>query len=663
MDAPESLSPGTMSRPDTESEKRRLQTLDQYDVLDAPPTEAFDRITRLATRLFDVPVALVNFIDQEDQWCLSSCGLQLDRTSLEVSFCVHTIDQKGVMVVEDAQEDERFVDNPLVTGKPHIRFYAGAPLVAENGYRLGTLCLLDDEPRSFSTKDQEMLSDLAGVVMDELNLRHYASDLDASRQAHQETSEQRRRILESITDAFFAIDEDWTFTYVNAQAEGFLERSRDELVGRNLWDEFPEATGSTFQERYETAIEKDVTVEFIEYYPPLNRWFEVKAFPFEGGLSVYFDDVTDRIEAQQNLRRERDLTEAIMDTSVAALVIVDADGNISFANEPASDILGADVEDLAGEPHHAVGTLKELDGTEIPAQEWPFQHVLDTGTSISERRYVFERPDGTERYMSVNGAPLRDPDGALRQVVFSIDDITEQVQYEQELKAAKEEAEQANRLKSAFLANVSHDVQTPLSSIMNHADLLRMEASEEHQERIELIKRSSTRLRDTLESVLDLSKLEAGAVEPSPDSIDLADELLGTAEIFQPQANDQDVALKTDVEDPLSAELDPTMLHRITDNLLSNALKFSEAGDTVTLRAFGNHDTVTVEVADTGVGIDDDFLPNLFEAFTRGPNQTDTEGNGLGLAITKHLTEVLGGTIEVESEKNVGTTFTVHLPR
>jgi PAS domain S-box-containing protein len=369
------------------------------------------------------------------------------------------------------------------------------------------------------------------------------------------------------------------------------------------------------------------------------------------------------VKAQQDLRRERDLTEAIMDTSVAALVIVDADGDISFANEPASDILGADAEALTGELHHEVGTLKELDGTTIPAHKWPFQHVLETGTPISERRYVFERPDGTERYLSVNGAPLRDPDGSLRQVVFSIDDITEQVQYEQELRAAKEEAEQANRLKSAFLANVSHDVQTPLSSILNHADLLRMEASEEHQERIELIKRSGNRLRNTIESVLDLSKLEAGAVEAAAESLDLADELLGTIEIFQPQAAEQEITLEGEVEDPLPATLDPTMVHRITDNLLSNALKFTEPGGTVTLRASGTDDAVTLEVEDTGVGIDESFLPNLFEAFARGPDQNETEGNGLGLAITKHLTDVMGGTIDVDSEKGVGTTFTVRLPR
>ena len=651
------------SRPPGDHEERRLRTLEQYDVLDAPPTEALDRITRLATRLFDVPIALVNFIDRENQWCLASTGLDLGRIARERSFCVHTIEQNEVMVVEDARTDDRFAGNPLVTDEPHVRFYAGAPLTAPNGYRLGTLCLLDDEVRPFSSEDRETLLDLAGVVMDELTLRHYASDLSAVHRAHREISEQRTRILESITDAFVAVDEDWTFTYVNAQAEAFLERPREDLVGRTLWDEFPEVIGSTFQAKYQTAVEEETTVEFTEYYPPLGRWFEVKAFPFEGGLSVYFDDVTARMEARESLRRERDLTEAIMDTSIAAIVIVDASGRISFANEPAGDILGGDADALRGRRHGDTGTLRTLDGTPVAGEDLPFERILATGESLSEERYIFEDEAGTRRYISVNGAPLRSNDGAIRQVVFSIDDVTEQVRYERNLKAAKEEAEQANQLKSAFLAHMSHDVQTPLSSIMNHADLLRREVGGEHQDRIDLIKRSSNRLLDTLESVLDLSKLEAGVVEARPEPIDLADELLGTAEIFQPQAADRDVALETDVEDPLPAELDPTMLHRITDNLLSNALKFTEPGGTVTLRAHAEDGDVVIAVADTGVGIDEAFRPTLFEAFARGDDQQQTDGTGLGLAITKRLTDVMGGSIDVESEKGVGTTVTVRLPR
>ena len=645
-----------------EPEADRLRTLEQYNVLDAPPTEAFDRITRLAARLFDVPIAMVNFIDQEDQWCLSAHGLALERADREVSFCARAIQQNNVMVVPDARKDERFADNPFVTDDPHIRFYAGAPLTAPNGHRLGTLCLIDDAPRSFSDEDRETLNDLAGVVMDELNLRHYAADLDASREAHRATSEQRRRILESITDAFVALDENWTLTYVNAHAEALLERPREDLVGQNLWDEFPEAVGSTFQEKYETAVEENRTVEFLDYYPPLSRWLEVKAFPFEGGLSVYFDDVTERVEAQEDLRRERDLTEAILDTSVAALVIVDADGDISFANEPAHEILGAD--SLHEMSHTETGTLSDLEGNELAPEEWPFASILADGTPISGKRYVFERPDGDTRYLSVNGAPLRTPNGEIRQVVFSIADVTDQVQYEKELRAAKEEAERANRLKSAFLANVTHDLRNPLSSIIGSAELLAREAPEEYQSSIERIERSSRRLLDTINSVLDLSKLEAEAVKPEMESVDVADEILGTAEIFQPQADEQDVTLTIEVaEDPMPAELDPTMLHRITDNLVGNALKFTDPGGTIVIRASATDETVTIEVEDTGIGIEDDFLPELFESFSRGEDAADREGSGLGLPITKRLTELLGGTIEVESEKGVGTTFTVRLPR
>lgn len=647
-----------------ESEAARLRTLEQYDVLEAPPTEAFDRITRLTTRLFDVPIAMINVIDQENQWCLSTEGIALDRTSREVSFCARAILEKDIMVVPDAREDERFADNPLVTGEPHIRFYAGAPLTAPNGYRLGTLCLIDDEPREFSEADCATLTDLAGVVMDELSLRHYASGLDASRRAHRETSEQRKRVLESITDAFMALDEEWCLTYVNAQAEALFERSRDELIGCTLWEEFPEIAGSPFQEKYEEAVEKGETLEFVEYYSPEDRWFEVKAFPFEGGLSVYFDEVTERFRARKKLRREQALVEAVMETSVAAIVVVDAEGRVSFANERAGDVLGVDVEELIGAEYAEVGTLADLDGNVIPAEEWPFWEILNSGESISQRRYKFEDPGDTERFLSVSGAPLYDDAGEVRQVVFSVDDVTEQVQYERDLRTAKEEAERANQLKASFLANITHDLRTPLSSILGSAELLERRAPEECQESIERIERSSRRLLGTINSVLDLSKLETRTIEPAPEPVDMADELLGTAEIFQPQAEEQDLTLKAEVrEDPMPARLDPTMLHRITDNLLSNALKFTDPGGTVRLRGVVTEGTVTIQVEDTGVGIDEEFLPNLFESFTRGSEAAGREGNGLGLSIAKRLTELMGGTIEVESEKGVGTTFTVRLPR
>ena len=660
------MDPNDVNTLSDEAERERLRTLKEYDVLDAPPAEAFDRITRLATRLFDVPIAMVNFIDSNQQWCVSAQGLSVQSTPRNVSFCTHTIQSDGVMVVEDAREDERFADNPFVTGEPGIRFYAGAPLKAKNGYRIGTLCLLDHEPHTFSDKNRQSLRDLANVVMDELNLRRYAYTLNESREAFRESNEHTTRILESITDAFFALNDEWEFTYVNAQAEEMLETPRQELLGTNIWESFSDAIGSAFYEEYHRAIDEQTTVEFSEYYPPLNRWFEVKAYLFQGGLSVYFRDVTERMEARKDLRRERDLVEAIVGTSVSAIVIVDAEtGNLTFTNPKAEDILG--VTDTIGNTVHQseVGTLYDLDGTPITDEDWPFHEIVASGMQVTDERFALE-PSRAEdrRIISVNGAPLEDRSGTVRQVVFSIIDITDQVRRERELKEAKEEAERASRLKSSFLANMSHDVRTPLSSIMSLTELLSLEAPDHLQERIQLIDRSSHRLLDTIDSVLDLSKIESGTVDLSPQSIDVADEMLGTIEIFRPQMNKDDVDLTADIpERPVKAVLDPSHLHRITDNLISNAIKFTPSGGRVNVALTYDADAIEITVSDTGIGIEDEFLPDLFEAFARGHNRTGQEGSGLGLAITKRLTEIMDGTIEVDSTVGEGTTFTVTLPR
>ncbi|PEN13210.1 hypothetical protein CRI94_11250 [Longibacter salinarum] len=649
----------------SQEERRRVETLDEYHVLDAPPANAFRRITRLATRLFDVPIAMVNFIDQNEQWCLAAQGLSARSTPRNVSFCAHAIESDDVMVVPDAKKDPRFASNPFVTGEPGIRFYAGAPLIAANGHRLGTVCLIDQKPHDdFDDGDREALTDMAGVVMDELSLRRFAVDLNASKEAFRASSKQTKRILESITDAFFALDDDFRFSYVNARAEHMLDASREDLLGHHIWDAFPDAVGSTFQVEYERAVEQQETVEFVEYYPPLDVWFEVHAYPFRGGLSVYFKDVSERIEAQRDLHRKQNLVDAIVGTSVAAIVSVDAKtGAFTFSNPRAEEILGIG-KDAIGKHQSEIGTLKALDGSPIDEDAWPFYDIVETGRQVRDLRLCLVRADGEERLISVSGAPLMGPrDEEVQQVVFSIIDITEQVQRERELKEAKEEAERASRLKSSFLANMSHDVRTPLSSIMNLTELLSMEAPEELQGRISLIERSGLRLLNTIDSVLDLSKIESGSIEPDLQRIDVTDELLGTIEIFRPQATQKNIELVGDIPSAsIYAVLDPAYLHRISDNLIGNALKFTPDGGRVTVNLATEDHHVVIRVSDTGVGIEDEFLDDLFEAFTRGPGSMNKQGSGLGLAIAKRLTELLDGEIDVDSTLGEGTTFTVRLP-
>jgi len=154
--------------PKPSDEAERMQTLRSLQILDSAPEERFDRLTRLAKRLFDVPIALVSLVDENRQWFKSCVGLPVRETPRDISFCGHAILGNDTFVVEDTHDDDRFRDNPLVTGEPHIRFYAGRPLSAPNGHKLGTLCIISPEPRAFSPTDAELLDDLARMAEDEI---------------------------------------------------------------------------------------------------------------------------------------------------------------------------------------------------------------------------------------------------------------------------------------------------------------------------------------------------------------------------------------------------------------------------------------------------------------------------------------------------------------
>ncbi len=156
-------------------EAARLATLRSLGILDTLPEERFDRLTRMAKRLFGVPIALVSLVDEQRQWFKSAQGLDASETPRDISFCGHAILGDEILVVPDASKDQRFADNPLVSDSPGIRFYAGCPLQAADGSKLGTLCIIDQQPGSMASDDLELLQDLASMVERELAAVHMAT--------------------------------------------------------------------------------------------------------------------------------------------------------------------------------------------------------------------------------------------------------------------------------------------------------------------------------------------------------------------------------------------------------------------------------------------------------------------------------------------------------
>lgn len=240
----------------------------------------------------------------------------------------------------------------------------------------------------------------------------------------------------------------------------------------------------------------------------------------------------------------------------------------------------------------------------------------------------------------------------------------ERERYENELIAAKDRAEEMARLKSAFLTNMSHEIRTPIAGIMGFAQVLNDEAPESLREFTGLIQEAANRLLNTINSVLELARLESGRSNLESKPLDMGPCVVETARLIEPLARRKGIQLI--VEQPsekVVARLDRASLERIVNNLVGNAIKFTDSGH-VKVSVLGDERHARLIVSDTGVGIAADFVPNLFDEFRQEQMDANREheGSGLGLAITKKLVDRMGGFIDVASEKGQGSTFTVQFP-
>lgn len=162
------------------NETDRLLELYAYRILDSQPESEFDDIAQIAAIVCQAPIALVSLIDEDRQWFKAKVGLVADETSRDVSFCGHAIESDDIFIVQDADQDPRFRDNPLVTGEPFVKFYAGAPLKTPSGQRLGTLCVIDHKPRYLTNEQIQVLKKLSGQVIAQLELRKIRQDQSQS---------------------------------------------------------------------------------------------------------------------------------------------------------------------------------------------------------------------------------------------------------------------------------------------------------------------------------------------------------------------------------------------------------------------------------------------------------------------------------------------------
>lgn len=270
--------------PQPANEDQRIALLNSFGVLDTLPQKAFDDITALASAICGTPIALISLVDSNRQWFKSRVGLEAEQTGREVAFCSHAIlNPAEVMVVEDATQDERFRDNPLVTEAPDIRFYAGAPIVTDDGMALGTVCVIDRCPRQFDASQRQALHSLASLVVTLLEHEKLTRA-----ESHRQTQEIARHI-EYLTafsasglDLMSFVDADYVYRYVNTTYLDYWGRKRENLVGKSVLNLMGESLFKTMIKPYldQALSGQQVTYEACLDFPAKgSRHVEVTYLP------------------------------------------------------------------------------------------------------------------------------------------------------------------------------------------------------------------------------------------------------------------------------------------------------------------------------------------------------------------------------------------------
>ncbi|NND91432.1 MAG: response regulator [Granulosicoccus sp.] len=355
-----------------------------------------------------------------------------------------------------------------------------------------------------------------------------------------------------------------------------------------------------------------------------------------------------------------------LDTIAEALIVIDRKGNIVLANSAFAALNGKSAESLLGVQ---AGTL-EWQMLDDDHSQFPWQLALDTGLPTRNAMTGFVDCEGSVRKFLVNCSPVTGAQGRVGGVLISMDDVTLLEEKEMLLRQSMHAAEEANHAKSAFLSNMSHEIRTPMTAILGFTEVLKRGltlSEDEQQKHLCTISNSGQHLLELINDVLDLSKIESGAmeVEAIPTNVcRIAHEVIKVLDV---KANEKQVDLQMELlsDLPENVVTDPARLRQILTNLVGNAIKFTEQGSvTIGMSCNRDDELIKIEVVDTGIGMTAAQQASIFDAFTQADTSITRRfgGTGLGLSISRTLAEVMGGSIELSSAPGQGSTFTLTVP-
>ncbi|HLO88321.1 MAG TPA: GAF domain-containing protein [Nostocaceae cyanobacterium] len=424
-----------------DQESARLAALHQYQILDTEPEAAYDNLAQLAAFICRTPIALVNFIDQNRQWFKAKIGLEPTEMPRNVGLSYLCCEKRDLVVVSDTLADAKLAQNPVVVSYPYIRFYAGVPLITPQGHILGTLCVIDQVPREISQEQMQALRALSRLVIDQLELRRNVADVariteelmlqeQTARAASEAARNRIANILASITDGFVALDQNWRFTYVNPQAEKLLQKKQDQLLDHNLWQVFPDLINTQFFHESYRAINLQISREFEYFYPPLNSSFKIHIYPAKEGLSIYFQDITEKKKTAAALRESEQRWQLALQGNNDGIWDWNVQNNEVFFSQRWKEMLGYQDDEIS---NHLDDWKQRVHPDDLP---WVWQAIedhLQQKTPFYATEHRVRCKDGSYKWILDRGKALWNELGKTVRMVGSHTDITERKRAEEEL--------------------------------------------------------------------------------------------------------------------------------------------------------------------------------------------------------------------------------------
>lgn len=373
-------------------------------------------------------------------------------------------------------------------------------------------------------------------------------------------------------------------------------------------------------------------------------------------------DTTDRKEMQESLIESENRFRVSFEHAPIGMDMLDLNGVITRANKAFCDLVGYSEDELQKLSFYTITHPDDREENRIAVEK-----LLngDADTISLEKRYI--RKDGQVIWVKVSSALIRNPQGKPTYFLAQVEDITRNKQVEQEILNAKQKAEESDRLKSALLKNMSHELRTPLNGIMGFSELIRKaDLNPEVLEMAELIHRSGKRLMTTLDSIMLLAQLESNrkAQDLSFTMVNISKELDSICMSYRDEIVSKGFEFIIDIEPGIMLLCETKLLRQAFTKILENAIKFTHEGKVEVILKIRDKTEVLISISDTGIGLDDAMKREIFTEFRQGSEGYGRayEGSGLGLSITKKIIDLFGGTITVESEQNVGSTFSIALP-